>query len=104
MTIKTSDFREKIELLKYVNSIDSELNRIENLKSIKSVWANIQAESSNIDDTEAGHKDLLKYKIFIRKQAVNFDYVRYRGKLLILTGPYYEVENKYICLKCEEIV
>ena len=73
--IRVADFREKVTLLKAAVTVDSELNRTETLTPTKVVWASVEVRSSSIDDTSAGHKDVLKYRIYIRKQAISCDYI-----------------------------
>ena len=101
---KIAEFREKITLLKSTTRTDAELNRIETIVPTKTVWASVEVRSSSIDNTEAGHKDQRKYKITIRKQTIDCDYVEYRGRRLTLTGPWYEAENKYIIIEATEDV
>lgn len=103
-TLKIAEFRDKISLQIATVTVDNELNRIESVRTVKTVWANVECRNSNIEDTEAGHKPQLKYKITIRKQTVDFEYIEYRGKRLIPTGPWYEVDNKYIVVEAVEIV
>ena len=102
--INIADFREKIILLATQTTVDEELNRVETLVPTAEVWANITIKSGNFDNTEAGTKPQLRYVIYIRKQPIQCEYVRYNGKLLILTSPFYVVDNKYICIEAVAVV
>ena len=101
-SLQVADFREKVELLRATVTVDSELNRTESFSVANVVWAAVEVRSASIDNTVAGHKDLLKYKFTIRKQSIECDYVRYHGKVLVLTCPWYEVDNKYIVIEAVE--
>lgn len=101
--LKISEFREKVTLCKANLLIDDELNRIEHIVPIKSVWSSVHVKGSVVDNTVAGIKPEITYSIIIRNQHVDFDYVRYRGKLLKLTRPYYEVDVKYIQIEAVEV-
>lgn len=102
--LRIADFRDKVSLKIAVVTVDSELNRVETLRTAKVVWANVETRSSNIDDTEAGHRPQLVYRITMRKQDVDFEYLEYNGKLLIPNGPYYPVDNKYLVVEAVEVV
>ena len=102
--LKIADFRDKVSLKIAVLTVDSELNRTEALQTAKVVWANVEVRSTTIEETQAGHKPQLKYVITMRNQNVVFDYLEYKGKLLVPTGPWYVVENKYIVVEAEETV
>lgn len=102
--LKIASFRDKVSLKIAVLTVDSELNRTETLRTAKVVWANVEVRGSNIDDTTAGHKPQLKYKITMRKENMAFDYLEYNGKLLVPTGPHYIVDNMYIVVEAEETV
>lgn len=101
---KISDFREKIVLLKAVTTTDSELNRIETLTPDKTVWAAVEARASEFDNTVAGTRPEIRYRITIRKQAVQCDYVQYREKTLRLFNPWYEINNKYIQIEAVAVI
>lgn len=98
-SLRIADLRDRVVLKKAVVTVDSELNRIETLVTTKTVWANVEVRSSIVDNTDAGHKDVLKYKITIRRQSIECDYLEYKGTLLIPTGPWYPVDEKYIVIE-----
>lgn len=100
---KIAEFREKITLCKFVSTVDSELNRVQTAVPVQQVWANVTAKS-NVDITVASNRPELHYQFIIRKQAITCDAIKYRGRLLVLTKPWYEVDNKYIVLEGSEIV
>jgi len=101
--IRISDFRNKITLLTAEVTTDAEMNRTERMVRGRTVWANIEVKTANVDNTTAGTRPELHYKIYIRAQSVQFDYIEYNGKVLQLTAPYYVVDNKYICINAVEI-
>ena len=102
--VPIADFREKITLCKITTTVDEELNRINTIVPKKQVWANVTAKS-NVDNTIAATRPELHYKFIIRKQdALQCDAVIYRGRTLMITVPYYEVDNKYIVIEAGEIV
>ena len=100
---KIAEFREKITLCRLVSTVDSELNRVETAETVQQVWANVTAKS-NVDTTVASTRPELHYQFIIRKQNIVCDAIKYRGRLLMLTEPWYEIGNKYIVLKAGEIV
>ena len=102
--LRIADLRDKVSLKRAVVTVDSELNRIETLETTKVVWASVEVSSATIDNTDAGHKDVLKYKITIRKQSIECDYIEYKGRLLIPTAPWYSVDNKYIVIEAQDEV
>lgn len=106
--LKISDFRDKITLLQTKTTIDAELNRVETLVPLKSIWAVVDVKNAGIDATPAGEKWQIKYKITVRRQAVPVDYVLYKGNVLRLTTPAYnfnnENNNKYVVLEAVEVI
>ena len=101
---KIADFRAKVMLCRLLKTTDNELNRVETIQPIKEVWADITVNNSNIDTTTASTRPTLKYDILIRKESVSFDCLKYQNRVLYLTEPYYEVNNKYILIKAGEII
>lgn len=101
---KIAEFRDKITLLKSVATVDDELNRIETMQKMKTVWAAAEVKSSLIETTPAGHRAVLRYTFTVRKQELDFDYLLFKGKILSLLSPYYEVGNKYIVIDAEETI
>lgn len=92
-TLKIADLRERILLVNTEWKIDKELNRIEKNVPVQEVWANIEAKSSNYENTDAGTKPLIKYKVTIRKNEAEFVKVFWKDK-------YYEVlQPRYSDLK-----
>lgn len=102
-TPRIADFRHKITLLKATYTLDSELNRIETLKPIQTVWAVVEAKKSVDDLTSAGYRPEIEYEITIRNQTIECDYVKYNNKTLRLVSPWFPVGN-YISIKAVEIV
>ena len=101
---KIAEFRDKINLCRFVSTVDAELNRIDDIQLVKTVWAVVTAKSSNVDVTTAGFRPEITYEIIIRKQAIVCDCIQWNGKLLKLVEPFYPVDNKYILLKAVEVV
>lgn len=101
---KIAEFQDKVTLCKIVNTVDSELNRIESVVPLKKVWACVTAKSSVIDTTEAGNRPEIRFNIIIRKQNIECDCVQYRGKTLRLVQPWIEVDNKYILIEAVDII
>lgn len=99
--IPLSDFRTKITLLTASVTVDNELNRIIGKVPNKEVWAAVEVKSAAVDNTAAGVRPELHYKFYIRKQDIRCDFVRYKGKVLTLTAPWYVVGN-YICIEAVE--
>lgn len=103
-----SDFRDKITLLQTKVTLDSELNRVEALVPLKEVWAVVEVKNAGVDTTPAGEKWQVKYKITVRRQEVNSEYILYKGKTLRLTTPAYDFDNannnKYVCFEAVEVV
>lgn len=103
--LKIADFRDRVTLLASSATVDSELNRIETVAPVKTVWANVKVKNSVIDSTPAGTRPEIRYTITIRKQKLaSYDHVAYKGRVLKLTAPAYEVDNKYIVFEAVETV
>lgn len=105
-TPKIADFREKVVLLKASVTVDDELNRVETVAPVKECWAAVEVKSTSIENTPAGTRPEIKYLITLRKQRTrpDFDYVKFREKVLQLAVPWYEYENKYIIIEAVESV
>ena len=101
---KIVNFRDKITLCKIVSTVDSELNRVSQIVPVNTVWAVVEAKSSNVDDTDAGYRPEIHYEIIIRKQAITCDCIQWHGKSLQLTAPWYAIDEKYIMLKAVEVI
>lgn len=99
-----AQLREKVILCRLLKTTDSELNRVETISPVLEVWAEVVVKGSTIDNTTATSRPELHYEITIRKQAITCDCIKWRDKVLYLTAPYYEKDNKYIVLRAEEIV
>jgi len=100
---KISDFRDKIVLCKLVSTVDDELNRIYDIKTVREVWAVASVKSSNVDETDVGFRPELQYQFIVRNQDVYpCDCVKWKGKVLYLSKPYYPLNTKYIVLECTE--
>lgn len=99
-----AEFRDKINLCRFVSTVDAELNRIDDIQIVKTTWANVTAKSSNVEQTAAGFRPEVTYEIIIRKQSIVCDCIQWQGKLLKLVEPYYVVDNKYILMKAVEVV
>lgn len=103
-TPKIADFHDKITLCRAVSTVDNELNRIETVEPVQDVWARVEVRNSIVDGTTAGSRPEIRYTITIRQQSIVCDYIRYKGRLLRVTAPWYPVENKYIVIEATEIV
>lgn len=99
-----AEFRDKINLCRFVSTVDAELNRIDDIQIVKTTWANVTAKSSIVEQTAAGFRPEVTYEIIIRKQSIVCDCIQWQGKLLKLVEPYYVVDNKYIFMKAVEVV
>lgn len=103
--LKIADFRDRVTLLASSATVDSELNRIETVAPVKTVWANVKVKNSVTDSTPSGTRPEIRYTITIRKQKLaSYDHVAYKGRVLKLTAPAYEVDNKYIVFEAVETV
>lgn len=101
--LKIAELHDKITLCKVVNSIDSELNRVESIVPYKSVWANVEAKTAVDDNTITGTRPEVRYKITMRKQDADCEYIVYQGKQLLVTTPCYS-DILYTYCEATEIV
>lgn len=98
-----AELREKITLCKLTSTVDSELNRIETVTPVQTVWARAEVRSSNVDDTTAGTRPELRYIFTIRNQSIQCDCVQWHGKTLYLDRPWYALNQRYIVIEAVEI-
>lgn len=99
-----AELREKITLCRLVSTVDNELNRVETIEPVQTVWARAEVRSSNVDDTSAGTRPVIRYIFTIRNQSIQCDCVQWHGKTLYLDRPYYTLSPKYIVIEAVEIV
>lgn len=98
-----SELRERITLCKITSTVDSELNRVESIVPVQTVWARAEVRSSNVDSTTAGTRPVLRYIFTIRSQSIECDCVQWHGKTLYLNGPWYSISPRYIVIEAVEI-
>lgn len=103
-SLNISDLQERITLVGVKITTDAELNRIETLVDLAIVWANIENKSSNFDNTATGEKPKVKYKVTIRKNNVDFKYIRWRGNVYDLANPKFDVDRKYTMFEMTGLV
>lgn len=94
-SLSISDLQERITLLQAVTETDDELNRVETLRDVATVWANVEPKNSVYDTTATGERAEVRYKVTMRKNDIVFDYVRWRNVVYNLLVPKYDVERKY---------
>lgn len=105
---KIANFRDKVTLMRTIVTTDKELNRIESIVPIKEVWAVVEVKSAGVDATPAGEKPVIKYTVTLRAQDIAFNYpelnyLKYKGKLLRLSAPWYS-DVKYVTIEAFEVV
>ena len=93
--ITIGDLSERITLIGVTETVDDELNRIETLVDLATVWAFIEFKSSNFDKTATGERPEVRYKVTMRKNDINFLYIRWRGTVYNLDAPKHDVDRKY---------
>ena len=93
--LNISELSERITLLGVVETTDAELNRIESLKEVATVWAKVETKNSVYDTTSTGERPEVRYKVTIRKTPIDFIYVRWRGTVYNMLTPKYDIESRY---------
>ena len=93
--LNISELSERITLVGVVETLDAELNRIESLKDVATVWAKVEPKSSAYDGTPTGERAEVRYKVTIRKNPTEFTYIRWRGEVYNMLAPKYDVESRY---------
>ena len=99
------DFNRRIVLYKVQYTTDDELNRIERLVFLRSVWAHVEVKNTNDVQTIAGEKPQVKYQFVVRfaDDIINeVKKVGYKDKVLVVNNPIYEVDRKYIVIEAVE--
>lgn len=102
--VRIADFRERVTLCRLTSTVDSELNRSYSAEELKTVWAVVQVKNSTFDNTAAGFRPEVTYDIVIRAQSIECDCLKWQGKLLRLTKPWYALDTKYIAIEAVEFV
>lgn len=99
------DFNRRIVLYKVQTTKDAELNRIERLVWLRSVWAHVEVKTTNDVQTIAGEKPQIKYQFVVRFADDIINEVKkigYKEKILAVNNPIYEVDRKYIIIEAVE--
>ena len=99
------DLTRRIFLFKVQETLDEELNRLDRLVLLRSVWAHVEVKSTSDVQTIAGEKPQIKYQFVCRfaDDIINeVKKVGYNGKILAINEPIYEVDRKYIVINAVE--
>ena len=88
-------FNSRIQLLRIQWKLDEELNRKEYLLPVADVFACIEEKSTAEEGTNAGYKPVKRLHVTIRKNPVEFEYIKHKNKLYRLTAPIAEVNSAY---------
>lgn len=93
--VTVNDLRERVQLLRIQWKTDEELNRKEYLLQVAEVFACVEVKNSANESTETGVRPMHRYKVTIRKNNLEFEYIKYKDCLYKLTAPAYDIDNKY---------
>lgn len=81
------DLKDRVTLLRKIETVDDELNRIVTWQDIQDVWAKVEAKARYISKSNSTKQELT-YNITIRKNE-GFDAVRVAGQVMVLQIPPY---------------
>ena len=101
--VTVNDLRERVQLLRIQWKTDEELNRKEYLLPVAEVFAYIYEKSSGIENTNAGFKQVKRLQVAIRKNTVEFEYIKHKNNLYKLISPVLEA-NAFCNFEAEGIV
>lgn len=100
---KAEDFKNRITLYGVKITRDSELNCIETLVPIRTVWANVEIKRNNDKETGTGTRPEIRYQITIRYardlNVAEIQKIGYKEKTLNVDAPVYSVDNHYIVIE-----
>ena len=101
--LKAENFKKRITLYGVKITRDSELNRIEQLVHIRSVWANVEVKRNDDKETGTGTRPEIGYQIIIRYASdlvlAEIQKIGYKDKILNVVSPVYSVDNHYIVIE-----
>lgn len=95
---KISDLSKRVLLMNKQWTTDAELNRIQHLVKLRTIWAMVETRSTVFSTTTAGERPETTVRVVFRKIQHNFTHIEIDGEIYELISPAWDDSGKYtIC-------